>query len=352
MAKTDNNQDNLPEIDIYGLNHLAYHLIRAGDYNKLYKLLIGGSKWLEIKFSILQTGDEPYARELELAIDSLKDPLNSEQILTLCALYSAKQVLLYRTVNRSDTDLKILTMLGDTSLALSYARLRTNYFERFHGILSVFETVNERDDKILKELEDIVVVIPVVADRVTAMRELGFYFVKLAKNEKARSFLNEADRLSLQIQNPTSKLSALAALAETLSASAYFNVAQNVLSIIDTTESDTDEAKIKLINSLVRLGKFSEAKDVLDKIQNNENRRKASIKISIALANNGNFSQAFKTAETISNDEFFQFIGELAPSFEKVQKKLSVRVFQEAARVIGWIRMDWNEIFTLLERNF
>lgn len=336
------------KVNSYALRNLAIHLHNAGQSEKLYRLLISDEAWMQVKFAELDRGDEPFVQELELAISDFVDPLNASQLILLSGLYAAKQVVDQRTLIRNDVDLRTLTLLGNINQALSYARLRANSSDRFDGLLVIYQLVDDSSEETIRELVSVAHDIQSAKERSMALRRLAFFIAQSGKLGKAQEILIEADNTSLLIQDTESRLATLNAIAETLASSGSFERSGKIIQEIRQFENNTDEARHQLVISLARSGRFDEALEVLQTIQGDGLRVKASRNLAVALAQNGYFTMAFSTLETRVLDEFLQSLAELSPAFEKIGANLSVEIFQETIRIVGWVRSDWRNIYLLL----
>jgi hypothetical protein len=135
--------------DGYFFEHLAYHLNAAGRKEELYNLLTesapdgGPNPWMEAKFAAC-VGDTSYAADLALALSDFADPLEPEQLLIVAQLHTARQVVNARVSSYTDTDLKTLVWLDREQEALSHARLRSETHDQFKGLMTIYETKNQK----------------------------------------------------------------------------------------------------------------------------------------------------------------------------------------------------------------
>ncbi|RMF05220.1 MAG: hypothetical protein D6773_05430, partial [Alphaproteobacteria bacterium] len=117
-----------PEVDNdadgYLYAHLAYHLLEAGRENELHELLTADDRWLNAQLEAT-TSITAYVDDLNLAIETYRDPLTSDETIRLATLWAARSVIHGRVMSYNDTDLTTLVWLGREDEALGYARLRT-----------------------------------------------------------------------------------------------------------------------------------------------------------------------------------------------------------------------------------
>lgn len=128
----------------YHLRHTATGLLEAGEYERLYRLLVGNSAWMQTKLKS-SSGHQEYANELEQAIAQFTDPLTGSESLTLLQLRAAIAVVNARIGEYTDEDLETLTYLGWQDEALSHARMRSTAEDRFAGFEVVLRILAERD---------------------------------------------------------------------------------------------------------------------------------------------------------------------------------------------------------------
>ncbi len=170
--------------DDYLLEHLRHHLPTAGKNHEFHRLLIQSPQWMEAKFAAL-VGHGSYVRDLEQAIRDFDDEAHNrkpESLLMLAQLWAARNVVHGSVDTYTDEYLKTQVLIDRniektgyrTREALSYARLRTNSWDQFTGVLAIAETLRsdnpEEITDLLKELQRLAIDITDDEKRAIAFR--------------------------------------------------------------------------------------------------------------------------------------------------------------------------------------
>ncbi len=284
--------------DKYGLLHLPKHLDTTERQEELYTLLTGSPKWMESKFKLFFR-DTEYVNDLELAINKFSDPLESNQLLTLIKLYTARQVVHQRSSNYEDIDLKTLVLLGRETEALAYARLRKNFNSRFTALIAIFNALEEKSQysstvldaiDVLNEAKEVAKLINKVSLEAETLLDFATALLKASN-------FTEAEKLADEIKNTFVKIKVLRKLAVALHQAGYSQdaiaVFEKVKELIDTIEEDwaKAEALSELAVGLSTVGDvreasifFSKAKEVTDAITDNWIKTEELIGLAVALA--------------------------------------------------------------------
>lgn len=209
----------LRQISRYGLYHLAYHLLNCGQKNDLYKLLTYSSDWMEAKF-IGCIGDTEYVNDLEIALNSISDPLLSEQFLFLTQIHTARRVIRQRSERYySGSFAKALIWLGREAEVLNYARLSPDSGRRYATLANTFKTLKETrrtDSTLLEEVWQAAQVIEDISHRSGALGDVAVELAGIGETAKAGEALNQARDTAEQIDEGQHKTRALLRLAEHL----------------------------------------------------------------------------------------------------------------------------------------
>ena len=253
---------------------------------------------------------------------------------------------------RDDGSLRALSLLGHEIQALSYARLRSDPVRVFDGLLCVYNTLLEAgmvplDEQIGRELTGAARAIPSFSHRTSALRELAVLFAQNGELEPAERLLEESHNTLLLVQDTDSQLESLASISEIMALSGEFAKSRRLMEMMHDIEGSTDHARHRLVDSLTRSGRFEEAGKILRSIRNDQTRNIASRTLAVALAHNGRLVRAFSILASHSLDGYIQVLTDMSPAFEKVETRLSIEVLRETARVIGWVRPDWREVYDL-----
>ena len=195
-----------PTNDGYFFEHLAYHLKESGQKDELYKLLTQSPDWMQAK-SIACTGDASYATDLDLALSDFADPLEPKQLLTLIQLYVARQAVNQRVICYNDTDLKTLVWLGREAEALTYARLRPDAKGKFDGLLTVYNTLQEKGQpnpdllNLAWQITRIIQDKPNEANRrVEALSDLMVALARSERNDEVNTLFEQAQEVLLEVR--------------------------------------------------------------------------------------------------------------------------------------------------------
>ena len=260
--------------DGYFFENLAYHLHESGRKEELYELLTKSPDWMEAKY-IACTGDAAYVADLELAISDFADPLETNQLLRLTQLQTARQVVNQRVTNYDDTDLKTLVWLGRETEAASYARLREFPERKFNGLLAVFKALQKRGEVnylLLKELKELALSIQIrsldkaniLVNLAVAISQTAYQTEFITVIEEAEKFVNI--RSSFQAYLLTKLAEALDKRGQKEKASTAFVQARQIA----LDEQDTWHRAFRLtdlVATLAQLRRFYEAKQIANDIE-------------------------------------------------------------------------------------
>lgn len=196
-AKCCSNGWHTGQNDGYFFENLAYHLRESGRKEELYALLTQSPDWMEAKFIACQ-GDTAYVADLQLAINDFADPIEPKQLLTLCQLQTARQVVNQRVSNYDDIDLETLVLLGRETEAINYARLRERLKQKFYGLLTVFKALQAKNNPqylLLNEIKDIAFSIQNNNwNRATILIDLSLNLCLCGFYEEANKIIRELDK--------------------------------------------------------------------------------------------------------------------------------------------------------------
>lgn len=71
--------------------------------------------------------------------------------------------------------------------------------------------------------------------------------------------------------------------------------------------------------------------------------------LSEELLSNQDFCQSFKVLDSQNSYSFFLILSFLTPSFEKFEKKLSLKILRETTRIAGWLYPQWNAVSEIFQ---
>jgi tetratricopeptide (TPR) repeat protein len=330
------------EHDGYLYYHLAYHLREAGRKGELYELLTGSPDWMEAKFTAC-TGDTTYVADLDLAIGDFADPLTDPyRVMTLVKLHTARQVVNARVSSYTDTDLRTLVWLGREDEALAHLRLRSDTKDQFEGLLSVYDTLKEREQLNLSLLHEAREVARGIEEghsdkvdkwRSYALRVLATAFAQAGDLYRARELFDEAlevvrrlaewrgailggsievgpsigDHVHISVEL-SSLAAALAQAGEDHRAKELFNEAEEVArreigrSIEDFAYRSL--ALEDLASALAQVKRYEEAKEVACSIPDERARWYALRNLAAALTQAKRYDEAQEVARNIEEDRW------------------------------------------------
>ena len=205
------------QADQYILRHLAVHLAEAGQFERLYKLLVGNKAWMESKFYRLG-GDEEYVGDLNLAMSNISDPVTASQLLILVQLRMARSVVNIRTNTITDEDVQTLVYLGQEQQALSSAKLRLTVDAKFNGLQSIWSALFKRgvyNPILLKENYELANQINHPRRRALALAEIAIAFSKAGDMENALAALHSIDDIGVFVETQVGMTSALERAGQT-----------------------------------------------------------------------------------------------------------------------------------------
>ncbi|MDX2255822.1 MAG: NB-ARC domain-containing protein [Pseudanabaenaceae cyanobacterium bins.39] len=204
--------------DGYFFEHLAYHLIESGRKEDLYQLLTQSQDWMNVKFQNCM-GDSAYLSDIQLALDSMHDPLSPQETLVLVQLQTA-----YRVVNqRSDRYSSgyyapALIWLGRKDEVLGYARLYSDTGRKFATLANTYKTMCEKgeiDLDLLYEVWQAAREIEDIQHRVGALGLVASELYKSQNDDFDNAFI-EAINWAEQIDNKQNKTHSYISLASNL----------------------------------------------------------------------------------------------------------------------------------------
>ncbi len=159
-----NHSKSWEKCDAYGLNYLAAHLFECRGTEEIQKLkTLIGEEWMRARFKRNGYSYSGFLSDLELAWQAA---LSEDQIdhLAFIRMQMARQVVNRQASIFTDTDLQTLVWLHREEEALAYARLRHLPWEKFDGVLTIYNTLEERNiienagrnhEALLKEAENL-----------------------------------------------------------------------------------------------------------------------------------------------------------------------------------------------------
>src|SRR5215218_2921581 len=143
-------------------------------------------------------GDTAYVADLDLAISNFVDPLSdSDEVLTLIKLYTARQVVNARVSSYSDAALRVLVWLNRKEEAIAAARLRGDSEDTFTGLFTVYNTLRERaqlDSSLLAKTQEVAKAIEDSYSRVVALGKVAVALAWAGRDDQAKALFNEAQQ--------------------------------------------------------------------------------------------------------------------------------------------------------------
>lgn len=160
----------------YTLVTMAEHLVRAQNYNQLYKLLLSDREWLDAKYEAYAS-DISYATDVDIAIKNFH--INSDVIddKTLCQLLTARCVTNERIDVYKAADLELIAM-ENVDRAIAYALQPDSFGEKssFDKLLYVYRhlerTNGSRKQEIYAQLRKNLSMIEKPEDRISGHLDL------------------------------------------------------------------------------------------------------------------------------------------------------------------------------------
>jgi hypothetical protein len=312
------------QADGYGLRHLAYHLREAGYKQELYALLTGSPAWMDHKFTAL-LGHTSYVADLDLAISDFADPSTAPgDVLKLVKLHAARRVVNDRVTSYGDIDLQTLIWLGRDNEALAHARLRTNPWSKFAGLLAVSKTLKEKknqaDTSLCSEALEVAGTIPGESERAEALAELLMAATKAGDENQTSAVLpraqKAADAIFLNHRGASSRLEEYRKRSKTLSALAsalalagdgdradtLFREMRILAGRLQLESNQQSVVLSQLARGLARAGRYEEAQEVINDISDEGSKSEALAELAAALARAGSYSEALRVYEAIPPD--------------------------------------------------
>ena len=144
--------------DGYFFQYLGYHLDKAGRADELYTLLTRSPAWMEAQFKAC-TGDTRFVANLDRVLERTSI---AQRPVEHVALMAARQVVHERVAAYSDSVLETLTLIGRSGEALSQARLRPEPATRVNGLVRIYRSLADQEQRnaILEEALGLVPQIP------------------------------------------------------------------------------------------------------------------------------------------------------------------------------------------------
>jgi hypothetical protein len=203
----------------YALLHLAEHLAAQQDWERLYQLLTGDSRYLDMKYRAFRS-DVAYRDDLDLALQSFSDVTiwQPETLLHYLRLIFAKQLVLHRAQTYDGDDLPTLLDLQLTEEARGAALLQSDTQQGFGMLITVYENARQRNLPLpitFQELLDRAVTISDPFWRVSSLCQLLEIAYTDAPGE-TNSLINQIEALIAQIGDGFTRDDRLAALVGVL----------------------------------------------------------------------------------------------------------------------------------------
>ena len=307
QAEYERDMARVQRADEYALRHLAEHLHAAGQHDKLYQLLTRTGAWMDAKFARLG-GDDAYVHDLELAIDTLVDPLDADQLLTLIRLHAARQAVHERVGIYEDRDLETLVWLGRAAEAISHVRLRADLANRAAGLVQICDALRDRGQPNSDLLDEAYATFRVIrAPGVWAWAEISLA-VTLARSgdDRAGALFGE-----LQAQIESIRLS-------------------------PTNPGEQSESRHELMGALIRAGRYDDAQALAQKLLTSDSdilglNEMIVSELAVALAQAGRYVEAETTARSIAGAAQVRALSELAAALTGVDQDRTINLLDEAA---------------------
>lgn len=273
-----------------------------------------------------------------------------DKIIMIIVVYCVKRILIERAEIRGENALRALAYQGRIELAFDYATRRSNLYERFSGFLTICEVAG-RDvlRERLEEINEIADLIPDVQERSEAYLRIASVLAMFGLNEQSNDFLEKAANTSLISPDYERKLSAIDGLSQVLLTVGQFSKSEKLREHKGKTERKGDLFLQKSTIDYAQQGLFKEAVEYLSKIQTADVRFETSQELGRIMATSGSIAQALSLLQFRSLDDLLNTLTSWHLIFEREERGLSFRIMCEAIRIIGWIREDWHDIYTLLE---
>ncbi|MBW4499643.1 MAG: hypothetical protein KME57_08755 [Scytonema hyalinum WJT4-NPBG1] len=316
--------------DDYAFRYLPYHLKQAGHHQDLCKLLTSTANWMHAKFT--QYGsDEGYVTDLELALKAFDNPRLPEQVTQLVQLHTARQVIYHRASRYSDTDLKTLVWLGGEAKAIQHACLRPGASQRFDSFWVIYNTQQAKgqppNSVLLRKMWEQAQLIDSVEARIAALGKIATALSQIGHLPEITSIINETkNSLKLRVKqvrelvNSISFLKKGQTLAEALNELSsslvklgmFIEAEEVVHSIVERYEQAKDwershiaaqAASIQLAIALAQAGQFVKAEQIAQSIESSWERAEVLKHLAIALAQAGQFTKAEQIVQSIEQDQ-------------------------------------------------
>lgn len=205
--------------DGYFFENLACHLKASERENELYSLLTESPEWMAAKFAAC-SGDSAYLADVTLALESFEEPLIPDQIVTAIQLCATRQVVYQRVSYYADSDLRTLIFWGREEEALNHARLRSDPFKRFEGLLIIYKTLSKKGfcrTALLTECFELTHSIAIKNQKVIALVNSAVAFIEAERNDEADVAFSEAKEVIETIDTDAQQAWALRFLAMVIS---------------------------------------------------------------------------------------------------------------------------------------
>ncbi|RME99475.1 MAG: toll/interleukin-1 receptor domain-containing protein, partial [Alphaproteobacteria bacterium] len=348
-----------PEVDNdadgYLYANLAYHLLEARRTDELHALLTGDDRWLNAQLEATAS-ITAYVDDLNLAVETYRDPLTGSEIVRLATLWAARSVIHKRVMSYSDADLTALVWLGREQEALGYARLRTEPQKLFDGLMTIYTACKARAEQrgtgdppgrpLLDEARQAADSILAADDRDEALSQLVAAQAQAGHfegaRETARRITDDRDRA-----DTLSQLAAAQAQAGHSSAEETFRQASETASRI-TDGYSRAAALSQLAAAQAQAGHssaeetFRQASETASRITFDWSRANALAKLAAAQAQAGHFEQARETASRITVD--WSRANALS---QLVAAQAQAGHFEQARETASRITSDWDRAAAL-----
>jgi tetratricopeptide (TPR) repeat protein len=316
--------------DDYAFRYLPYHLKQAGQHQYLCKLLTSSANWMHAKF-IHYGSDEGYVTDLQLALNAFDNPRLPEQVAQLVQLHTARQVIYHRASRYNDTDLKTLVWLGGEAQAIQHARLRPGASQKFDSFWAIYNTQIAKgqppNSALLIEMWEQAQLINFGETGIAALGKIATALAQIGHPPEITSIITKTkNSLKMEVKqvrafvksislfkSGRSLVEALNELVSSLVQLGMFIEAEEVvLSIVECCEREkhrlglqipAQEVSIQLAIALARAGQFAKAEQMAQSIEGDWERTQVLKDLTISLAQAGQFAKAEQIAKTIQEDQ-------------------------------------------------
>jgi tetratricopeptide (TPR) repeat protein len=178
------------------------------------------------------------------------------------------------------------------------------------------------------------------------LQELAKAMFQFGQNIKAEELFAAAKNAVRNIE-PSYRALALRELARSNAQLGRFSQARAIIESIDHW-MERDQALRFLAKTLIQAGQIRDARQLIQTIEEAKEQRQVLGSLAIALMRQQRFTEALKELDVQTPDDFVHLLASCPLIFDQIETGLNLIILSHVVRIVGWVRPDWRKISSIL----